>query len=85
MKKNEKQEINLKKFGKTLNKLIKEEKVSFKFYNDTLLKLDVIQLVYDKKEEILELEFRNVIKEQVQELNRLIKDNNQGKYNGQKD
>ena len=51
MKKNEKQEINLKKFGKTLNKLIKEEKVSFKFYNDTLLKLDVIQLVYDKKEE----------------------------------
>ena len=74
--KNEKQEINLKKFGKTLNKLIKEEKVSFKFYNDTLLKLDVIQLVYDKKEEILELEFRNVIKEQVQELNRLIKDNN---------
>ncbi len=76
MKKNEKQEINLKKFGKTLNKLIKEEKVSFKFYNDTLLKLDVIQLVYDKKEEILELEFRNVIKEQVQELNRLIKDNN---------
>lgn len=76
MKKNEKQKINLKKFGKTLNKLIKEEKVSFKFYNDTLLKLDVIQLVYDKKEEILELEFRNVIKEQVQELNRLIKDNN---------
>lgn len=76
MKKNEKQEINLKKFGKTLNKLIKEEKVSFKFYNDTLLKLDVIQLVYDKKEEILELKFRNVIKEQVQELNRLIKDNN---------
>lgn len=76
MKKNEKQEINLKKFGKTLNKLIKEEKVSFKFYNDTLLKLDVIQLVYDKKKEILELEFRNVIKEQVQELNRLIKDNN---------
>ena len=36
----------------------------------------MIQLVYDKKEEILELEFRNVIKEQVQELNRLIKDNN---------
>ena len=75
MEKKEKQEINLKKLCKTLKKLIAEQKVKFGFNNDKLTNLDMIQLDYNKKEDRLELEFKEVMEEQMQELNKLVKDN----------
>ena len=55
-----------------INELIKKDKLKFKFLDENK-ELDVLQVCYNKKEETIEIEFRNTVKEYVEELKKLIK------------
>lgn len=55
-----------------LTKLINEKKVRFKFYNNSLLELDLLQVCYNKSKDILELEFRDVMGEYLNELKEIM-------------
>lgn len=63
-----KEEINMKLFGKLLDKLIKDDKIKFSFYNNSLLKLELLQICYDKPNNTIELEFRDIMGEHLKEL-----------------
>ena len=47
MKKKDEEQINMKIFRDILNKLINDDRVKFKFYNNSLLKLDLLQICYN--------------------------------------
>ena len=53
----------MKLYLSTLERLIKEEKIKFSFYNNYLLNLDLLQIYYNKHNDKIELEFRDVILE----------------------
>ena len=55
-----------------VNKLIKEDKFKFRFYNDSLDNLELLQYYHNKKDDTIEFEFRNVTKEYLKELKSLI-------------
>ena len=63
MRKNKKDDIDMKLYLSTLERLIKEEKIKFSFYNNYLLNLDLLQIYYNKHNDKIELEFRDVILE----------------------
>lgn len=67
-----KEEINMKLFGKLLDKLIKDDKINFSFYNNSLLKLELLQICYDKPNNTIELEFRDIMGEHLKELKEFI-------------
>lgn len=67
-----KKEINTKLFGKLLDKLIKDDKIKFSFYNNSLLKLELLQIYYDKPNDTIELEFRDIMGEHLKELKEFI-------------
>lgn len=54
-----------------INRLSKENKIRFKFLDDTK-ELKLVQVCYNKDDEILELEFRNELKEYIEELKILL-------------
>lgn len=54
-----------------INRLSKENKIRFKFLDDTK-ELKLVQVCYNKDNEILELEFRNELKEYIEELKILL-------------
>lgn len=64
----------MKLYLSTLERLIKEEKIKFSFYNNSLLNLDLLQIYYNKHNDKIELEFRDVIGEQLKELKNIMKD-----------
>lgn len=68
MKKENKEELNMRNVSNLLTKLINDKKVRFKFYNNSFLELDLLQICYNKNKEILELEFRDVMGEYLKEL-----------------
>ena len=68
MKKENEEELNMINVSNLLTKLINDKKVRFKFYNNSFLTLDLLQICYNKNKEILELEFRNVMGEYLKEL-----------------
>lgn len=72
MKIKKEQKLELKDFKMTLSKLIRNKKINFKFYNNSLLSLDLLQMCYDEKEDIIELEFRDIMGEHIQELRQLM-------------
>ena len=55
--KNEK-EIDMNIFRDLLNRLINDNKITFSFYNNSLLDLDLLQICYNKTNDTIELEFR---------------------------
>lgn len=67
MKKKDEEQIDMKIFKDTLNKLINDDRVKFRFYNNSLLKLDLLQICYNRANNTLELEFRNVMEEYLEE------------------
>ena len=69
IKKNE-NDIEMKKLYKLLNKLIKDNKIKFDFYNGNNT-LDLLQLIYNKKDDTIELEFRNIYAEYIEEFKKL--------------
>ena len=58
MKKENEEELNMRNVSNLLTKLINDKKVRFKFYNNSFLELDLLQICYNKNKEILELEFK---------------------------
>lgn len=70
-------DISMTTFQNTLTKLINDNKITFSFYNNSLLKLDAIQICYNKKNNKIELQFRNVISEYLDELKELVNQNTQ--------
>ena len=69
IKKNE-NDIEMKKLYKLLNKLIKDNKIKFDFYNRNNT-LDLLQLIYNKKDDTIEVEFRNIYAEYIEEFKKL--------------
>lgn len=73
MKKENEEELNMRNVSNLLTKLINDKKVRFKFYNNSLLELDLLQVCYNKSKDILELEFRDVMGEYLKELKDILK------------
>ena len=71
------EDISMTTFQNTLTKLINDNKITFSFYNNSLLKLDAIQICYNKKNNTIEIQFRNVISEYLDELKELVNQNTQ--------
>ena len=72
MKKKDKEQMDMKIFRDILNKLINDDRVKFKFYNNSLLKLDLLQICYNKTNNALELEFRDIMGEHLKELREIM-------------
>ena len=72
MRQKNKEELDMKIFRDVLNELIKKDKIKFSFYNNSLLKLDLLQICYNKSENILELDFRDVMGEHLKELREIM-------------
>ena len=66
-----KKDMDMKIFGDVLNKLINDNKITFSFYNNSLLDLDLLQICYNKTNNTIELEFRDIMVEYLGELKRL--------------
>ncbi len=73
MRKNKNIDIDLKSCLNTLERLVQEDKIKFSFYNNSLLNLDLLQIYYNKHEDKIEIEFRDVIGEYLRELKNILK------------
>ena len=71
MKKSNKTETDMKIFSDTMNQLIREKKIEFGFYDNKLIKFELLQICYDKSKGKLEIEFRDVMPEYMQELRKI--------------
>lgn len=71
----EKNEINMSEIHKLLNNLIKENKIKFDYYNSSL-SLDLLQVCYNEKDDTIEISFRDVLTERVQELREIMAESN---------
>ena len=58
MKLKNEEEIDMNIFRDLLNRLINDNKITFNFYNNSLLDLDLLQICYNKTNDTIELEFR---------------------------
>ena len=72
MKKKNEEEINMEIFRDLLNRLINDNKITFSFYNKSLLDLDLLQICYNKSNDTLELEFRDIMGEYLEELKEIM-------------
>lgn len=68
MKKKNRTEIDMKLFSEAMNQLIREKKIEFGFYNNKLIRLELLQICYDKSKDRLEIEFRDTVGEYLSEL-----------------
>lgn len=75
MKKSNKTETDMKIFSDTMNQLIRERKIEFGFYDNKLIKLELLQICYDMSKDRLEIEFRDVIGDHLSKLKELTLDN----------
>ena len=73
MKMKNEEEINMNIFRDLLNRLINDNKIIFSFYNNSLLDLDLLQICYNKINATIELEFRDVMGEYLEELKKIMK------------
>lgn len=72
MKRENEEEINMEIFRKLLNRLINDNKITFSFYNNSLLDLDLLQICYNKTNDTIELEFRDIMGEYLEELKEIM-------------
>ena len=72
MKMKNEEEIDMNIFRDLLNRLINDNKITFNFYNNSLLDLDLLQICYNKTNDTLELEFRDVMGEYLEELKKFM-------------
>lgn len=71
MKKRNNTEKDMKIFSDIMNQLIREKKIEFGFYDNKLIKLELLQICYDKSKDRLEIEFRDVVGEYLRELRKM--------------
>ncbi len=57
---------------KILNVLIKDNKIKFKFNDNNLVPLDPISVIKNNTNNTIEIEFRNVVKEHLEELKSIL-------------
>ena len=79
MKRKNEEEIDMNIFRDLLNRLINDNKITFSFYNNSLLDLDLLQICYNKTNDTIELEFRDVMEEYLEELKKIMKNKTQTK------
>ena len=72
MKLKNEEEIDMNIFRDLLNRLINDNKITFNFYNNSLLDLDLLQICYNKTNDTIELEFRDVLGEHLEELKEIM-------------
>ena len=72
MKKKNEEEINMEIFRDLLNRLINDNKITFSFYNNSLLDLGLLQICYNKINDTIELEFRDIMGEYLEELKEIM-------------
>ena len=72
MKRKNEEEIDMNIFRDLLNRLINDNKITFSFYNKSLLDLDLLQICYNKTKDTIELEFRDVLEEHLEELKEIM-------------
>ena len=72
MKMKNEEEIDMNIFRDLLNRLINDNKITFSFYNKSLLDLDLLQICYNKTKDTIELEFRDVLEEHLEELKEIM-------------
>lgn len=68
---NKESNIEMKELHTLLNKLIKEGKIQFSF-RSSWLPLDLLNLCYNKSENVIEAEFRDVMGEHISELRAIM-------------
>ena len=66
--KNNEEKAEMKKLYKQINKLVKDKKIKFSFYNSSRTTLDLLQLCHNKVDNTIEIEFRDVMSEYMEEL-----------------
>ena len=72
IKSNTQNKTDMIEFHKLLNKLIKDGKIQFSFYNNHLLSLDLLSSCYNSKSDIIELDFRDIMAEHISELREIM-------------
>ena len=70
--KNNEEKAEMKKLYKQINKLVKDEKIKFRFYNSSRATLDLLQLCHNKVDNTIEIEFRDVMSEYMEELREIM-------------
>lgn len=70
--KNNEEKAEMKKLYKQINKLVKDKKIKFGFYNSSRATLDLLQLCYNKVDNTIEIEFRDVMSEYMEELREIM-------------
>lgn len=65
----------MKENYKLINRLIKDKKMKFSFYNDKQIPLELLQLCHNRKDDTIELEFRNIMSEYLEELKNITSAN----------
>ena len=65
--KNNEEKAEMKKIYKKINKLVKDKKIKFSFYNSNRATLDLLQLCHNKVDNTIEIEFRDVIGDYLRE------------------
>ena len=58
-----------------INKLIKDNKIKFEYYNNRQVPLDLIQICHNKIEDTIELKFRNIMQEYLDEIKEITNKN----------
>lgn len=72
MNSNQHSKLNKKEISALLNKLVLENEIKFNFYNNDSTELEILQVCYNKKLDIIELQFRDVIGDRIQELKEFL-------------
>ena len=67
-------EIDMKYMRDIIDKLIKNNKIKFEFYNSTI-PLELLQICFNKSENTIELGFRDIQKYYIDELKKLSEQN----------
>lgn len=65
----------MKETYKMINGLIKENKIKFSFYNNSQVPLELLQLCHNKIDDTIELQFRNIMAEYMEELKEITSKN----------
>ena len=70
--KNNEEKAEMKRIYKQINKLVKDKKIKFSFYNSSRTTLDLLQLCHNKVDNTIEIEFRDVMSEYMEELREIM-------------
>ena len=66
-----KNNFDMKEIHKLINRLIKEDRLKFSFYN-SFDKLELLQLCHNKVDNTIEFEFRNHMSEYLEEMKNIM-------------